>query len=93
LAHLIYEKCSKNLRSLDLVAKHQAKDCSVISLLFPLAGESSAQGFLARLFTLVDIKEDDPRMKFSLFSLADIELIEEFSETGKISRVKIRGLN
>ncbi len=80
LAHLLLDYAKRYLRALDLVTSHLIDDGIVmISLLFPFSEKSSAQGFLTRLLQMVKIKEEDPRLLFSMFDVYDIELAKEFA--------------
>ena len=79
LSHLVLEKARENLRSLDIVSAHYTQDYEVLGILFPFADQTSAQGFLTRLFQLLKLDAHDERMEYSFFDITELENITRYA--------------
>jgi len=80
LSHLLDEKIKKSLRALDMYSQFtQSKGENVQNiffLLFPFADTPSAQGFVNRLFQLLDIDATTKKrdIVYSIFNIKDMDL-------------------
>jgi len=79
LAHRIGEFILENLRSLDMVTRHEADEVKVVGMLFPFADQASAKGFLTRLFKLLKLDSEDEKVEFSLFDISELKIANEYA--------------